>query len=170
MSFLHSLLIFIGNIHGSLYVVRRGSKKLQPPGQQKKQYNIVRWGADGLRGQHRTLHSSLLPEKLSTCSYCKVGPTAGLHALQRRQIFWLCCINRLQPSPYVYDSTILQNQRIFKLKFVIFICTLSVLWFTNCHENSKLHCSSVVQLSKGWVVSCKGKEDSGRKFGDDNSS
>ena len=72
MSFLHPLLIFIVNIHGSLYVVRTGSKKLQPPGQRKKQWNIVRWGADGVRGQHRTLHPASPPEKQSTLIYCTV--------------------------------------------------------------------------------------------------
>jgi hypothetical protein len=48
--------------------------------------------------------------------------------------------------------------------------TVSVLWFTNYHENSKLHYSSIVQLSKGWVVACEGKEEGGRKFGEESSS
>lgn len=95
MSFLHPFVTFIGNIHGSVYVVRTGSKKLQPHGQQMKQWKIVRWGADGVRGQQRALHPALPTEKQSTCIFCKVGPTAGLHALQRRQISWLYRINRL---------------------------------------------------------------------------
>jgi len=65
MSFLHLLLLFIGNIHGSLCVVRTGSKTLQQPGQRKKQWKIVRRGVEGVRGQYSAFHPVSPPEKVN---------------------------------------------------------------------------------------------------------